>query len=152
MFACLRKIVMPALLLGWFTLAAAPAQAALVAEVRDDAGFFSAEAISKANEIIKEIHRDLKHDLLIETVKSVPASKADDLKKMDKEEFFSKWARDRARSAEVNGVYVLICKDPGHIQVEVGNETSKKAFTTTNRKELRDLMVEKFREAGKVKD
>lgn len=151
MFSFLRWTVLPAVLLGWIGIAAA----ALVAEVRDEGGFFSADATQKANEVIKEIHKDFKKDLLIETIKTVPAEKTDEFKKLDKagqSKFFKSWARERARQAEVNGVYILVIKDPGHLEVEVGNETQKKDFTIANRDELADKLLAKFKDANKVKD
>src|SRR5262245_108187 len=155
MTSILRWLVFPAVLLGFLGLTTAPAAMVLVAEVRDDAGFFSANAISKANDIIKDIHRDFKKDLLIETFKTVPEGKLDEVKKMDKTDrnkFFANWARERAKSAEVNGVYIQICKDPGHLEVEVGNVTSQKAFTMANRDELASRMLRKFREAADAKE
>jgi uncharacterized protein len=153
MFSFLRWTILPALLLGCVTVA----MAALVGEVRDEAGFFSADAIQKANEVIKEIHKDFKKDLLIETYKTLPADKLEEFKKVEKdkaarEEFFQKWARQRGKQAEVNGVIILITKEPGHLEIEVGNETQKRDFTNADRRELRDLMVGKFKDAAKAKD
>ena len=136
-------------------LVALPAMAALVAEVRDDAGFFKPEAIAKANLIVKSIKNQYKHDLLIETYKTVPADQADEFKKLDKEgrsRFYSDWALRRARATEVNGVYVLINKEPGHIEIAVGNETKKKAFTVANRDHLDELLLARFRKAAGLKD
>src|SRR5436309_2021594 len=65
-------------------LAVSSASAALTAEIRDEAGFFSPEAIQKANAEIKEIKREFKRDLLIETFKSVPADRLEEFKKMDR--------------------------------------------------------------------
>jgi uncharacterized protein len=155
MTSILRWLVFPAILIGFLGLTTAPAAMILVAEVRDDAGFFSANAIGKANDIIKDVHRDFKKDLLIETVKTVPEGKLEEVKKMDKAErtkFFANWARERAKAAEVNGVYVQICKDPGHLEVEVGNVTSQKAFTMANRDELASRMLRRFKEAADAKD
>jgi hypothetical protein len=127
----------------------------LASEVRDNGGFFSANAISKANDIIKDIHRDFKKDLLIETFKTVPEGKVEEVKKMDKADrnkFFANWARDQAKTAEVNGVYIQICKDPGHLDVEVGNVTSQKVFTIANRDELADRMLARLQEGKNVKN
>src|SRR5579871_1932118 len=107
----LRWTCIPTLLL--FGLLGSSALAAIVAEVRDEAGFFSADAVRRANEVIDDIHRDFKKDLLIETFKTVPADKAEEFKKLDKAghaKFYNDWALQRARTAKVNGVYVLIVK------------------------------------------
>ena len=46
---------------------------------------------------------------------------------------------------KVNGVYILICKSPPHIEVEVGNHTQEKGFTPAKRKELRSKLVADFK-------
>src|SRR5262245_54988713 len=61
------------LLLGLLSLGGR-AQAA-IAEVRDEAHFFSADAVAHANDSIKEIKQRYKKDLLIETVRQVPEDK-----------------------------------------------------------------------------
>jgi uncharacterized protein len=45
----------------------------------------------------------------------------------------------------VNGVYILLVKSPAHLQVVVGNETMKKAFTVRDRDALVSLMLAKLR-------
>src|SRR5262249_34712924 len=59
--------------------------------------------------------------------------------------FFDEWGRERAKTLEVNGVYIGIFKEPPHLQIEVGNETRKKTFTLDDRHKLRNLLVEKFK-------
>src|SRR6476469_4105208 len=98
------------------------AQAA-VAEVRDEGHFFSADAVSKANDIIKEIKQKYKKDLVIETVRQVPDNKKDEANSSDakvKGHFFANWAVERAKMEGVNGIYVLITREPGHVEVAVG--------------------------------
>jgi len=128
-------------------LAAGSPALAVVPEVQDGAGFFKPETIAKANDLLAEIGKKHDKDLLVETYPTVPADKVEAVKAMDKEaraKFFQEWANSRARRRRVNGVYVLICKEPGHIQVEVGHETQKTAFTTKDRDRLRDLLIDAF--------
>ena len=128
-------------------LAATPA-VALTPQVKDEAKFFSAEAVQKADRLIREIKDRHGKDLLIETFPTVPDDRAEKVKHMDRSErgrFFEEWARERARQEGVNGVYVLICKEPGHVQVEVGNETRQRAFTVEDRDRLRDILVKAFK-------
>src|SRR5208283_4112714 len=118
----------PAAVVAVCMLALARPAAALTPEVHDNAGFFSADALHKADAIIKEIKQDYKEDLLIETYKTIPPEKQEAFKSEGKEKFFQQWALERARAAGITGVYILICKDPGHLQIEVGNNTRKRAF------------------------
>jgi uncharacterized membrane protein YgcG len=127
-------------------LVASPALA-VVPEVQDGAAFFKPETIAKANDLLAEIGKKHHKDLLIETYATVPADKVESVKAMDKEaraKFFQEWGNSRASRRRVDGVYILISKQPGHIQVEVGAETQKKAFTTKDRDHLRDILIEAF--------
>ncbi|HEX5269781.1 MAG TPA: hypothetical protein VFW33_04800, partial [Gemmataceae bacterium] len=89
-------------------------------------------------------------DLLIETYPGIPADKKAAYEKVkdDKEKrkhFFAEWGRERFKEAEVNGVYILITKDPGFLQIEVGNVTAGHAFTMENRDHLEALMLKEFK-------
>jgi uncharacterized protein len=144
MKSLLAGAVLPALLL----LTAAGPASALTPKVNDEAGFFSPAAVEKANDVIDDIRHKYHKDLLVETFKTVPSDEADRVKNMgrqDRDRFFHEWARERAKEAGVNGVYVLITKEPGRIQVEAGTETLKHAFTARDRDRLRDILVERFR-------
>jgi uncharacterized membrane protein YgcG len=128
-------------------LAVASPAWAVVPEVQDGGGFFKPETIAKANDALAEMGKKHNKDLLIETYATVPADKVEAVKGMDKEartSFFQEWANSRARRRRVNGVYVLISKDPAHIQLEVGHETQKVAFTGKDRDHLRDILVAAF--------
>jgi hypothetical protein len=128
-------------------LGAVPA-VAMTPRVKDDGSFFTAAAVEKANQVIRTIKDEYHKDLVIETVKTVPKERADKVEHMDRSErehFFEEWARERAREEDINGVYVLICKEPAHLQVEVGNETRQRAFTVADRDHLRDILVKAFK-------
>jgi uncharacterized protein len=137
----------PLLAVAFALLAAAPAPA-LSPRIQDAAHVFSATAVDKADQVIRDI-KDRDHkDLMIETFKTVPDGQADKVKHMDRSErerFFEEWARERARREGVNGVYVLVCKEPAHLQVEVGNETRKRAFTVEDRNHLREILLSAFK-------
>jgi uncharacterized protein len=127
-------------------LACAGRVAAVAPEVKDDGKFFSAEAIKKANAQLRDIARLYEKDLLIETFATPPGDQAEKVKKMSREEraqFFRKWAQDRAEAAVVNGVYILICKEPGYIQVDVTRK-ARSVFDNQARNKLRDVLVTEF--------
>jgi uncharacterized membrane protein YgcG len=116
------------------------------AQVRDDAGFFSPAVVEKANAQIKEMRQQYGKDLLIETIPSVSDDLKDQLAAQGKERFFSSYAAQRAKAAGIDGIYVLITKDPSYLKVAVGNETARKAFTTANRDELASSMLSAFKQ------
>jgi uncharacterized protein len=121
--------MIPALLVGWLGLVS---QAnALEPRVKDNAGFFSKEAIEKANKKITEIKRDFSKDLMIETF----AEAADKEKvKENRAKYFAAWAKQRYEALDVQGIYVLMCKSPRRVEFYMGDRTKRKAFTPEDRK------------------
>jgi uncharacterized membrane protein YgcG len=120
---------------------------AVVPEVQDGGGFFKPETIAKVNDILASIGEKHHKDLLIETYATVPADKVEAVKAMDKEgrsKFFQEWANSRARRRRVEGIYVLISKAPPHLQIEVGKQTEKAAFTVKDRDKLREILISAF--------
>src|SRR6266851_1137406 len=146
MLSLVRWTLTPVVVLGWL-LAGGPAIAA-VPEVRDDAHLFKPETLKKANNIIREIHDEFKQDLVVETFPTPPGGeeKAKQLRgntpeaREARDKFFKDWLRQRAEAERIGGVYVLICKSPGHVEVGTGPNTEAKAFTKANRDELKNII------------
>jgi uncharacterized membrane protein YgcG len=121
---------------------------AVAPEIKDDGKFFSADAIKKANEEIRDIARKYDRDLLVETIMTLPDDQAAKVKAMSREErekFFYSLAEKRAEAAVVNGVYILVCRDPAHVQVVV-TPRARAMLDTQARGRLAQLLVSKFRE------
>jgi uncharacterized membrane protein YgcG len=125
-----------------------PARAA-TPEVRDEGGVFSATAIEKANQVIRTIHRDLRKELLVETFASVPKDRVNDYTR-NREEFFAGFVRDRAQAEGLEGIYVMVMKEPPphrfRIQVGVGQATRQRAFRPADRDQLVRVFQSSFRE------
>jgi hypothetical protein len=121
---------------------------AVTPEIRDDAKLFSPAAVKKADSIIREIYRQHDRDVLIETFAGVPVADVERFKAMDtskREGYFLQWAKDRASDRLVNGVYVLICKEPHYLEVGVVEKQphrfppgTRDAIKTILRKELKE--------------
>jgi len=114
-------------------------------DVRDEGGFFSADTVRKALAGIAEMRQRYGKDLVVETFKEIPAERKKDYKAEDRNRFFEAWAKERAKTLGVNGVYVLVCREPAHLQVMVGDETRKKAFTMEDRNRLAEVLLKSFR-------
>lgn len=119
-----------------------------VAPVVNDRGkFFSPEALKKANDALRELYLNDSRDLLVETYETVLAADVEKVKGMsreDRQKYFKKWAETRAEQRLVRGVYILICKDPTMIYVEV-TAKARNVIDENARNKLRDKMVEDFR-------
>ena len=115
------------------------------AEIADDAGFFSAEARSEAADIILSIQSLYEQDVRIETYPEVPQHLRDDLAREGKEKFYDDWLNRRARTLGVRGVFILITRTPGRVQVGVDKSTERRGFGAADRDAVRDALVTAFR-------
>ena len=118
-------------------------------EVRDNAGIFSATAVKQADETIRNLQRDFRKELLVETFAGVPETRTNDYVR-NREEFFTSFVRERAQAARLDGIYVLVMKEPPphryRIQVGVGQATRQRAFLPADRDQLVRLLQSSFRE------
>ncbi|MCX7422157.1 MAG: TPM domain-containing protein [Planctomycetia bacterium] len=118
------------------------------ADISDAGSFFSAEALAKANQTIREIEEKAKHEIRIETFAAVPADKIDAVKKMnkaDRETFFTKWLHERADKTKARGVFVLICKEPAHLRMWGAKEIQQAGFGAEQAKPVRELLLSGFK-------
>ncbi len=138
----------PAIGAACLMLAATSPAWAVVPEVQDGAGFFKPETIAKANDLLAEMGKKHDCDVLIDTYATVPADKVASVKAMDKEartRFFQEWAESRSKRRRVLGIYVLIAKEPAHLQIELGRESEKSCFTKKDRGRLREILIDAFK-------
>jgi hypothetical protein len=123
---------------------------AVTPEIKDEGKFFSADAIKKANEIIREIYGKYDRDMLIETFATVPGDEAEreKVKKMDREEkfnYFRKWAANRGEAAVVHGVNIVICKDPTYFKINVTRK-GESALDQKAVRKLQEIILNEFRD------
>ena len=118
------------------------------ADVVDGGGFFSAETLAKANRTIRDLETKTGHEIRIETFATVPADKAETVKKMDKAErdtFFTKWLHSRAEDTKSRGVFVLICKEPAHLNLWGANAIQHSGFGASEAKSVREILLNGFK-------
>ncbi len=129
-------------------VASVPAQAAGAGFIRDQGEFFSESGKAEASRKIAELERRFKKDVIVETFKEIPSEYKTSAGAKDKaalNSLYSKWALRQARELRVNGIYVLLTRQPAHLQIEVGNSTQNRAFTLRDRDDLATLMLGKLR-------
>jgi uncharacterized membrane protein YgcG len=93
------------------------------AGIQDAAGFFSQEAMATAEQQIAALQKKFGKDLRVETYASIPTDRADQYTPEKRHAFFATWAYQRAKAVGLDGVMILMCKDPSFLQVEVGDRT-----------------------------
>src|SRR4051812_6843139 len=122
-----------------------PARAA-TAQVADNGGFFSAGAVTQANQQLADIEQRTGRDLRIETYPEIPAEMRSRFSPDRQAQFFADWAEQRGQQAGVRGVIVLICRDPSYLTVQIGRQTRQSgAFTDADKNRLRDLLAGAFK-------
>ena len=116
--------------------------------LQDNGAFFSDRAKAEAARNIAELESSVRKDLAVETFQELPAdlkrgASPDDKAAMNR--VLEQWAVQQARAKGINGVYILLVRVPSHLQVVVGNDTQKKAFTLRDRDALVSEMLVKLR-------
>jgi hypothetical protein len=88
---------------------------------KDEGKFFSAAAWKEVHPTAERLLKEKGIDLLIETMTAPPKANVAKLKAMtpeEREKYFQEFARERCKSEKLNGVYVLVSKNPGFLWVE----------------------------------
>jgi uncharacterized membrane protein YgcG len=136
----------PALTVLLGLLVCGPAGAVFPPAMKDDGKFFKAAVVEKANQKIREIYEKYKKDVVIETLANLSAEQIKAAKDEGTKKFFDKYAFERAKALGLNGIYVVICKEPRYARVHMDPGTQKSAFTAANRDEAFQKLVSKFKE------
>jgi hypothetical protein len=148
MLRVVRHALMPGLLVGWL-VAAGPAAPA--GEVKDDAGLFRPETVTRANEEIQELERQCGKQLVIHTVAGVPEGHdkaVSGMRRREKDKFFTDWAEERARDNHVDGVFVLVCKSPAYAKAVLSGDTDERLFPRDERDDLEKRLTPKAQGQG----
>ena len=127
----------------------APPEKARVFEVRDKAKFFSDEAVKKANDDIRELARKYDREILVETFPAPPEGKVEKVKALNKDErtkFFKEWAHERIKAENVNGLYVLVCREPAHLYVDVAGARARAVLDETYTQKIIAKLLSLFRD------
>jgi hypothetical protein len=111
------KIGLAVVLCGLSLRAATLGQDEKPRQVKDEAKLFSATAIDEANAIIAKVRDKHRKDLVIETMEKGPVAKE-----------AGKWAANRAVDQRVDGIYVVISREPRHFEVVVSKKTQESGF------------------------
>jgi hypothetical protein len=139
-------MVVPAVLAGWLVVAGLAAAAVFPPPVKDEGKFFSSEGLDKANKIIRRIYADFACDVVVETFPAIPADLEAKYKELGKDKFFLEWAGARAKEIGVNGVYVLICKSVGRVEVLLHGPAGKRLFAPGDTGRIYNKMLGPFRD------
>jgi hypothetical protein len=136
---CIALVVLFGLLWTGRVVAVAP-------EIKDDGKFFSADAVKKANDIIRRIAQSTDVDLFIETLPALSGEQAEKLKNMspaERNKFFTSVAKDRAAAVAVHGIYILVTREPKHLEISLRH--GPREFTRKDLDKLKSMLITDFR-------
>jgi len=118
----------------------------------DDGKLFSSAGLDKAKAAMNDAQFDHGLTFTIDTFDAIPAGKKAGFSDATKDRFFKEWARDMATSGKLKGIYVLVCRHPGYVEVLADKETHDRGFSREDEVKLRDTLLSAFRDATKESD
>jgi hypothetical protein len=122
-----------------------------VLHVYDGGSVFTEGAIDRAKVAMGKMVFEQETALTVDTYSGVPNDRKlpDDAGERGK--FFESWAKDAARGDRAKGVYVLVCRSPGYVQVLADKAARDRGFSAENEQRLRELLLTAFKDAGQAK-
>src|SRR5262245_13078508 len=113
---------------------------------RDDGKFFSEEAFKKIAPAAEKLLKEKNTDLFVETVMMPWKGDVDKLKAMkpeDREKFFKELVDERSKEVKLNGVYILVSKNPSFLYVHVPHPDE---FPPGYATKVKTALLESFKE------
>ena len=115
-------------------------------ESKDGAKLFGADAWKQVQPAAERLLKEKNVDFLIETFDTPPKGDAEKVKAMsaaDREKFFRDLVRERIKFLKLSGAYVLVCKSPTYLYVDV---TDDSGFPAETSKKVREALLSAFKE------
>src|SRR5437879_3116913 len=85
--------------------------------------------------------------MTIDTYAKIPDAKKGAYSEANKDKFFKDWAKELATGDKARGIYVLVCRSPGYVEIIADKETRDRGFSHDNEVKLKDILLKAFREA-----
>jgi len=147
--------MLAALLAGGLLAVPTPALAASdlkdgTLHIYDQGKLFTDSGTDKAKSTFGNVKFDHGLTLTIDTYQFIPDDKKSGYKEENKAKFFKDWAVALATGDKERGIYVLVCRSPGYVEVIADKTTRERGFSNENEQKVRDLLLTSFKEAAKV--
>lgn len=122
-----------------------------VLHVYDGGSLFTEGAIDRGKTAMGKTMFERETVLTIETHSNVPKDRKLPEDKGEYAKFFESWAKSAASGDRAKGIYVLICRSPGYVQILADKATRDRGFTAENEQRLRDMFLTAFKDAAAAK-
>ena len=120
--------------------------------VYDGGSLFTEKGIDKAKAAMGKALFERETGLTVETHAGVPKDRKLPDEPGERARFFESWAKSAAAGDRAKGVFVLVCRSPGYVEVLADKTTRERGFTNEDEQKLRDTLLNAFRDAAKEKD
>ncbi|MFO0824147.1 MAG: hypothetical protein U0792_13715 [Gemmataceae bacterium] len=117
-----------------------------------DSKLFTSDGVTRAENALNNTSFDHGLTVTVDIYAKPPEGKTVPADEAEKARFFHNWAVDVAKGDKAKGVYILICRSPGYVQVIADKTTRDRGFSDANEKQLRDKLLGSFRAAKVAKD
>jgi hypothetical protein len=117
-------------------------------ESKDGAKVFSEAAWMKVHQTAEKLLKEKNMDLLIETIPSVPQKDLERVKAMkpeEREKYFKEYAIERAKAEKMKGIYVVVCRSPGFMYVDIHSVPASN-FPAGFGSKLTSILLTRFKE------
>ena len=115
-----------------------------VLHVYDGGSLFKSEGIERAKSAMSNTQFDHGLTLHIDTHSAIPAGKKAPTTKEERAKFFHDWANELAKNDKAKGIYVLVCRSPGYVQVIADKTTRDRGFSPHDEDKIRDIFADAF--------
>jgi len=148
--------VLAAILCGaWASIASAEGEGlqvpgALHVYLNDASGFFSDKGIAQAKEAMEKTLFSGGLVMTVDVLARPPQGREVPTDEKQRGKFFLDLARDLATADKARGIYILVCRSPGYVQVIADKATRERGFSLDDERKVRDILLEGFRAASKL--
>mgnify|MGYP005851041545 CR=1 FL=1 len=127
-----------------------PVPGALHVYLNEVRGFFSDKGIAQAKEVMEKTHFSGGLAVTVDVLARPPQGRQVPADEKQRGQFFLELARELATADRARGIYILVCRSPGYVQVITDRATRERGFTSADERKVRDILLEGFREAEKL--
>lgn len=126
------------------------APGALHVYLNDASGFFSDKGIAQAKEVMEKTLFNGGLVLTVDVLARPPQGREVPKDEKQRGKFFLELARELATADKARGIYILVCRSPGYVQVIADKATRERGLSEADERKVRDILLEGFREAAKL--
>ncbi|WP_083233380.1 TPM domain-containing protein [Planctopirus hydrillae] len=141
-----RSLFFTPLLVGLISLTGFSNSARAETSIQDEASFFSPAAKETALSRLKALEAKTGHEVQLQTVATLPEPWKGQLASgQPKQGVFVDFTKDRGQLARAKGLFILVVKDPAHLEVAADRRLRNAGFTTNQRNAVAETLLNGFR-------